>query len=140
MWAFKIIKLTYRAEWNMWKRYEGMWIWAGGWFDFGVGDGLLQLLEFGPAEVSLEPKADCLASGTQYLDSLVVVETLQSLRVHLNNAVVDLDLSAHVGGTALAHTFDENSGQLLCTTIKIKIQQFDKVGIGYLFHKRSQRW
>jgi hypothetical protein len=111
--------LTYRAEWNMWKRYEGMRIWAGGWFDFGVGDGLLQLLKFGPAEVSFEPKANCLASGTQHLDRLVVVEALQILRVHLNNAVVDLDLSAHVGGTALADTFNENSGQLLCTMMEI---------------------
>lgn len=111
------MNLSYRAEWNMWKRREGRRVGAGGWFDFGIGDGLLQLLKFRPAEVALEPKTDRLARGAQHLDRLVVVEALQSLRVHLNNAVVDLDLAAHVSGTALADTFDENSGQLLCTMI-----------------------
>jgi len=104
---------SYRADWNVGERHDGRRVGRRG-FDFRVGDGLLELLEFGSSKVALQSQTNRLAGCPENLNSLVVVEALQSLSVDLDDTVVDLDLPADVSGAAVTDALDENSRQFLC--------------------------
>ena len=70
---------------------------AGGGLEFGVGDGLLQLLVLGAPEVPGQPQLDDGPRGPQHVHRMVVAQPRQTRVVNLHQKMQCKDIYLLVG-------------------------------------------